>query len=308
MSERFSHIIPPEYEEMKKTLQDAIRPVLQQQEQFRDLFNVASLSLPKVYDYKTELSGITNVFLQNSKGLDDSFVELEKKIQTSLGQWILGNKEIFEEAKKLEEGFQYAKQRLLAEDSPLIVWGKFGWTISPGAQVKHFYYVPDSKEDADKYMNEIHNEKIQRKTIQLLRNCPFHSLKDIEEVEALYINGYYKSCALLMFSLIESLLLHTEQESEHPSRLKTGKNAIKYYEKMAKPEDCLKLAVQVLCFRASTEALNAFFADGDNLQNHNPVLNRNLCCHGVFWRDVNKTDCSQLILLYENMLLCIGMI
>lgn len=292
----------------QEKLLEALAPALQQQEHFKKIADAASASLPKINVDTYGISNTINNVLKYSSISDFSFSELEKQLQTSLSRWNSGYLEIAKKANDVQENYNFAVNLLLSEDSPLKVWGSYGWTISPRARISHFYHVPQSKEEADNYMNKIHDDRASMKTLDILKDCKFHNLKDIEEVEELYNNEHYKACALLLFSLIESLLLHTEKESEHSKRLKTGKGAIPYYEQMAKPDDCSELALRVLCYISSTKALQAFFADGDNLQNRNPVLNRNLCCHGVFWRDVTKTDCSQLILLYENMLLCVEMI
>lgn len=308
MIKQFSFPLPPEFEETRKKLLDALAPALQQQEQLRKVIDAASASFPRICINNHQISDSINNIIKYSSIPGWSFSELEKQLQTSLNRWNSGYFELAQKAIEAQENYNFAVNLLLLEDSPLKVWGSYGWTISPRARINHFYLVPKSKEEADNYMNKIHNDRASMRTIEILKECKFHNLKDIEEVEDLYKNEHYKSCSLLLFSLIESLLLHTEQESQHLNRLKTGRGAIPYYEQIAKPDDCSELALRVLCYISSTKALQAFFADGDNLQNRNPVLNRNLCCHGVFWRDVTKTDCSQLILLYENMLLCVEMI
>lgn len=121
----------------------------------------------------------------------------------------------------------------------------------------------------------------------------------------MFINEHYKACALLLFSLIDSVLIHAQDETQYEGNRKQGNSGIKKYEIIAKPTECQKLTTKVLYFIATTEALYAFFQNAPNFQNNNPVLNRHLSCHGMLQRPVNKIDCIQLILLYENMLHCV---
>ena len=106
--------------------------------------------------------------------------------------------------------------------------------------------------------------------------------------------------------LIDSLLIHTQDGTEFAGNRKQGNKAIERYKKLEEPDDCTLLSTRVLCFISSTAALSAFFDETPNFQNTNPVLNRHLACHGMLQRDVNDIDCIQLILLYWNMLHCVG--
>ena len=123
----------------------------------------------------------------------------------------------------------------------------------------------------------------------------------------LYDNGQYKPCALMLFTLIDSLLIHTQDNTQYANQRCQGNEGIKLFRELVEPEDLMQLTSRVLCFIAGVEALGAFFkSTGKNFQSNSPVLNRHLACHGMLQRNVNKTDCIQLILLYWNMLHSVG--
>lgn len=302
MSDRFP--IPPEMEELKKRIADAFEPALQQQKALQQMFDGASLSLPNLSSYKDQLPGLIHAISNGTINLDYSLFQFDKQLQSSLAWWEDQRKELARVAQEYQDNLEYAQRKLLSEDSPLKVWGMYGWTISPGAAIKDYYYVPKSKEDADKHMDEIHDDKATKKTIQLLKKCKYHSSQDIVEIVDLYNDTRYKACALMLFSLIDSLLIHTQDKTVYAVNRKQGNAAISRFEKLMEPDDCQEFTTQVLSFISSTEALKAYFDETPNWQNNNPVLNRHLACHGMLQRDVNKTDCNQLMLLYENMLHC----
>ncbi len=302
MSDRFP--IPPEMEEMKRQITDAFEPALQQQKALQEMIAAASLSLPHVGSLKDQLPGVVHAISNRAINMDTTLFQFDKQLQSSLAWWDDQRRKLARVVQEYQENVEYAQRKLLSEDSSLKVWGMYGWTISPRASIKDYYYVPKTKEDADKYMDRIHDDKAVKKTIQLLRNSDFHSSQDIDEIVNLYNDTRYKACTLMLFSLIDSLLIHTQDETIYAANRKQGNGAIARFEKLVEPDDCQEFTTQVLSFISSTEALKAFFDETPNWQNNNPVLNRHLACHGMLQRDVNKTDCNQLMLLYENMLHC----
>lgn len=308
MSDQFSLPIPPEYNDMKKKISDAFFPILYQQAKFKDIIKPASFTFPKIIELKNRYPGITQAVTDNSAPIRDYFQGINEQIHTSLSWWEETQKQVVEAARSLQDLIERAEQILLSEESPLKVWASYGWTISPGAMIRDYYVVPKSKEDADRYMSEIHDDDAIKKTIQQIRRSTFHSIQDIDDVEYLYNTGRYKACALLLFSLVDSLLIHTQDETKYAENRKQGNKGISRFEELVEPDDCQKLAFKVLCFIACTNALKAFFDETKNYQNRNPVLNRHLLCHGMLQREVNGIDCVQLMLLYENMLHCAGLV
>lgn len=152
-------------------------------------------------------------------------------------------------------------------------------------------------------MENIHDEDAIRLTFEELNRSSFHSEQDIKEVEALFYAGHYKACAMLLFSMIDCVIIHAQDGTEYTgNRWPGGKKAIKRYKDLTEPEDWPGFTTRVLSFISSIAALNAFFDTTNDFHNNNPVLNRHLTCHGMLLREVNRTDCVQLSLLYRNML------
>ena len=138
-----------------------------------------------------------------------------------------------------------------------------------------------------------------------LLKCSYHRRQDIDEAVSLYHNNCFKSCALMLFSMIDALLIHTQDSTPYAKNRKQGNNGIKRFREIQAPSSD-KTTLRLLQFSICVNALDVFFENTTNFENANPVLNRHLVCHGMLQRDVTQNDCDQLFLLYDNMLSCTG--
>lgn len=291
---------------LKDTIAQSCEPALERSKELAQIIIDATAGLPKLVSVDVKKPESLDRLLYGTT-MPDSWLQLDKKIDEALGWWRDGLKTLAVHAHELEQAIEKAHRILICDDSPLKVWGKYGWTISPGALLEDYCVRPVSKEEADKIMADIHNDEAIQITFGELHKSDFHSEKDLKEIETLFAEGHYKACALLTFSLIDSLLIHTQDGSTYDqNRRPGGEEAINRYSKLAEPKDSQQFTTRALCFIACIAALQAFFDKTKNFQNSNPVLNRHLACHGMLRRDVDRTDCAQLILLYENMLHCMG--
>ncbi len=292
--------------EAQRRIVEVIEPALQVQEKYRSMIEEAVGMLPKLHSLKNECPGIIKDISIGSVTIEDSFLQLESQVQSALSWWRDSRAELEKQAQEIQKSLEYAERKLLSAQTPLKIWGKYGWSVSPHALIRDYYTIPESKQDADRIMKRIHNSSAADAVIQSLRKSTFHSGEDIDEVIKLFNGRYYKSCALFLFSLIDSLLIHTQDETVFANNRKQGNDGVKRFKKLAEPDISDRLTQKLLCFISSTEALDAFFDSTENFENTNPVLNRHLLAHGMNPREVTRTDCKQLFLLYYNMLICVG--
>ena len=289
----------------QRRIAEAIEPALQVQEKYQSIMEEVAGILPKLYSLKNEHSGIIKDISLGSVTFEDSFLQLESQVQTALSWWRDSRAELEKHAQMLEESIEYAERKLLSAQTPLKTWGKYGWSISPHALIRDYYTSPKSKQEADRIMQRIHNSSAVDSVIHRLQKCTFHTEEDIKEAVALFNGRHYKSCALFLFSLIDSLLIHTQDETVYANNRKQGNDGVKRFKELAEPSITDRLTFKLICFTSSIEALGAFFDSTKNFENSNPVLNRHLLAHGMNHREVTRTDCKQLFLLYYNMLICV---
>lgn len=293
--------IPPEVAELRGRITDAFEPAISRNEELKRMLRDASAGLPKLPH--VEKPAAVEATLQGVNSFCDFWLELDQKMADMLSLWEESRRELESRAQEFDEVLERAQRILISDDSPLLDWGSFGWTISPRALVRDYYVRPRTKEEADRMMENIHDEDAIHLTFEDLSHGSFHSERDIKEVESLFYTGHYKACAMLLFSLIDSVIIHAQDGTEYAgNRWPGGKKAIKRYKDLAEPEDWPGFTTRVLSFISSIAALNAFFDTTTDFHNTNPVLNRHLTCHGMLLREVNRTDCVQLSLLYRNML------
>lgn len=293
--------IPPDVVELKEKIADAFEPAISRNEKLKIMFRGTSTILPKLVQFEKPTA--VKAILEGIDSTSGSWIELDRKMTETLSWWEERRKELEKHVRDFDEVLERAQRILISDDSPLLDWGYFGWTISPGAQIRDYYVRPKTKEEADQIMERIHDENAIHITFEELCRSSFHTEQDIKEVEFLFYEGHYKACALLLFSLIDSVIIHTQDGTEYEGKKRPGgEKGIKRYEELTEPVSWPGLTTRMLSFISSIAALKAFFAKPDDFKSDNPVLNRNLICHGMLLRDVNRTDCVQLSLLYKNML------
>lgn len=175
-------------------------------------------------------------------------------------------------------------------------WGQVGWTILPNAPINFYKSFP--KEDANRLaMNYCDKETI---------NSVFNGLmvkkinkKDLESAIFCYNNRQYKACALLLFSILDSILIKMQPKKSYR---KVGLGATSLFEKQLNEGSGEKQILLVGLYQINLlTGLYVFFAKGDNFIDEPEVINRNYVAHGMNKRDVRKRDCVQLILMVYNL-------
>lgn len=188
---------------------------------------------------------------------------------------------------------QYSEERKLQLLDSYEQWGKCGWSINPTAPWSQFNKPPESIKAANavalKYC------KNETEIFDKIRKCDRIKV-DFDEAIFDFEQRKYKSCALVLFTLIESSLIRTQKDSRN-----VGKGAINNAENRIESlrinsfYQMLMLANYIACLRKMFEGVKDFKPQPE-------VINRNFLCHGMLWRPVKRMDCMQLFLVYYNTL------
>ncbi len=190
------------------------------------------------------------------------------------------------------------------------LWGEYGWTMIPDLE---FCYLEDSPA-TQKYANKLALNYCDAETITNLFNITKTlngvKAKDYEEAVFNFKNKKYKSCAMILLSLIDAKLIRMQRkEDRNKGRRSTGFSAIKNIEKRIDAEENIeKKLLLFLLYKNLFACLKEIFANGDDFKTQPILANRNFVYHGMLHRSVYKRDCIQLFLLYYNFLMFFEMI
>lgn len=174
-------------------------------------------------------------------------------------------------------------------------WGRYGWTMHPSAAPNIFYTKPDNSNVAHKKMQAFLSKTYSDRLFSLLRK-DLNKTSDLESAILCYNNRQYKACALLLFSMIDSEIIHFQTNVQ---RSDVGTRAIKYVKQKAEEYD-ESAFIFVLHYANIIACLETLFESGHNFVKEPATINRNYICHGMARRSVRKRDCYQLFLLLYN--------
>ncbi len=319
---------------MLDSLEEAMKPLAEREAEYRQLFERCTQSIPRIAissivpdslavyesikapmaELGKQIAEMTGSMM-DYPGLKETAEQLgrlaiyavtDEPIVKSLSSWSEAGREIVKSLPDFSEILEEGESGFCFNVETVRRWAKFGWTLAPEATIVNYYAEPETKQEADEFICTIHNDDANERIMRELQNCHYHQERDINEAIDAYKHGLYKSCALMLFSLIDALLIHTQDGTEYAENRKQGNSGIKRFEKLKNPDLDASSSFLALSFVLCVDALNVFFDSTTNFTNGNSVLNRHLLCHGMLNRPVSKTDCVQLFLLYENMLYCTG--
>lgn len=172
-------------------------------------------------------------------------------------------------------------------------WGQYGWTLNPVAPLKQLYSCPDNLRQANAEALRYCKDEI--KIFEAIRESK-RTKKDFDEAVYDFENKKYKSCALVLITIIESSIIRSQKKTR-----KVGKKAIENVEKRLEKIEIMGF-YQMLMMTNYVSCLKKLFEGADNFKPQPDVINRNFLCHGMLWRDVRRIDCMKLFLVYYNTL------
>ena len=188
-------------------------------------------------------------------------------------------------------------------------WGKYGWTMCDFVSYKEYFDEPKNILEADQRILKYCTSKeidafFDELEVKSVRK------KDIKEAVKCYKNKYYKASAMIMFSLIDSILIRKNlndfkkaKKNGEKVKLQTGVNAILSYKTKVENDSNVEAMIFDLFRKVSLfKALFTFFEDTDNFSKKFNIVNRNYLDHGMTSKPVRKKDCIKLFFIYDNLL------
>lgn len=185
-------------------------------------------------------------------------------------------------------------------------WGRMGWTYPPSAGISLFYTFPDDPNNVEEMASCWSSTEDMEELFSLLLKEDGGNQDDIEEAIFLFHNEKYKSCALILFSLIDAVFINC-QSMELNKNGNIKKRKIGYFgaqDILGKIDEKFhfeNLPI-VLSYFNLMSCLKTFFKSGEDFRTQPDVLNRNFVAHGMLIRKAERKDCVQVFLLYYNLL------
>lgn len=195
------------------------------------------------------------------------------------------------------------KQQFATERNAVHEWAHYGWTFPLEEDIDFFLSVPASKADADNQMNRFCSTDSLQRLWSITRGLPNCKKDDFGEAVFAFNNEKYKSCALLIFALIDAQLIHFQKEIHDVNNIKVGKGAITYFENRYQIDNVVDIPfLPNLSFFNVLDCLNEIYRGYPNFTGSPPIINRHFVAHGMATKPVCKKDCIQLFYLYFNLL------
>lgn len=182
-------------------------------------------------------------------------------------------------------------------------WGRLGWTLPPDAELSVFKYPPINGKDAYNRLRYCTNDASMEKLFEKMVAMPNLKKSDLKEAIECFKSKYYKSCCLILFSMIDSRLIRSQIDSDRNRNgfRPSGEKAVKkLFDRIEANHITDKMLFTMLDQVNLVEALKTFFSNGDDFKEQPKILNRNFLDHGMLYRKVNKKDCVMLFLLLYN--------
>ncbi len=248
-------------------------------------------------------------------GESPTFIRNLKEIQANLGQII--NTRIDWNAIVIP-GLSEDKKKERIE--AFRQWGAYGWTVIPHANFKYFNTAPTSSKEAnEKALSCFRTKKQMEEFWKAFDSVEKIKRSDFEEAIKDFDNRCYKSCAMMLYSLIDGRLIRlqggpkTENENLESAK-KTNRKPGRYSGAAAvnrinnKYNEVHEDDIKVCFFSNLTRenlfcALAVLYANGNDFKEQPAVMNRNFVDHGMLHRKVRRMDCIQLFLAYYNFLM-----
>ena len=176
-------------------------------------------------------------------------------------------------------------------------WGKFGWTVNSKATSAMFSMLPSTQTEADNIMQQYCTIENVAEMQQTLIEHGVNQ-QDLNEAFLCYKNGMYKASSLILFALIDNKLIglgyRKTKKNGIPGRLKVGESAAKTFYEQKQDDFAESFLFNNLWFLNIMECLVKLFADTNDFQNDEDMINRNYVSHGMSQRDVTEIDCFKV--------------
>lgn len=188
-------------------------------------------------------------------------------------------------------------------------WGEYGWTSIPMSDSTMFDKAPESRLYANKSALKVCTNAAVQQLITLTSEMRHCKKTDLFEASFDFDNRQYKSCSLVLCSLIDAKLVRLQKRSQlNGKRRDVGLPAVQYARKRAGAGVEEHMLLTLLFHANLFSCLEKVFEGGKDFKQQPLIINRNFLDHGMLTRKVTRTDCVQLFLLYYNILDLLEMI
>ncbi|MBR2408738.1 MAG: hypothetical protein IKB07_07245 [Lachnospiraceae bacterium] len=187
-------------------------------------------------------------------------------------------------------------------------WGSYGWTVMPDLPLSVFLDCPVDIKEANKLALSYCTNKDMEKLFDILRDMKDVKMSDLGEAIFDFKHKQYKSCALILFGLIDAKLIRLQQKDKNPNgkwRAVGQSAANKVLDNIKREQDLEKKFFLLLDYENILACLNIVFANARDFRKQPIVINRNFIDHGMMTKKVIRKDCVQLFLLFYNLLMFI---
>lgn len=230
--------------------------------------------------YNGTYSSIINTFKVNLEPL----INVQKEISSIFNDLEI-NKITEEEIKKYSK--KYAR------------YGKAGWTMLPSLN----YRLDNLKTNDIKYFDKYAYNLLKKEGEfeYVIKSCEIEKKNRtiFNEANKCYEEGKYRSCALLLFSLIDYKMTRFQKQRKCQN-IYIGKNAINYI-RQKKYKQINKYFFTSCSLSAIFSCLDVMYSSSNNFKERKYVINRNYLVHGYWKQKVRKVDCIKIYLLLWNI-------
>ena len=199
---------------------------------------------------------------------------------------------------KIPEISEERKQKLLDSYRK---WGSYGWTIIPTADDLLFDTPPKDKKEADRIGRQACKDT--EALFSKISNIRRIHVNDYNEAICNFRDRRYKSCALILFALIDSHLIRFQRKAETKGKDRSvGAGAVTKAKTRVGADDPENQLFCAMFYANLFTCLDQMFQKTGDFKKKLDVINRNYLDHGMLTKRVTRTDCLQLFLLYYNVL------
>lgn len=305
--ERFVCSLRKRTEDLGKQMVENLRPALQE---FSNAIKLAIPPIPKLV-ITPQLQESLNIVSKISKFYTDtiqtSLVSMAQVISDSINRIIpdytQAMKSLAQTMGKFADVFRsplLSDERKKELQVAFTQWGKFGWTLPPNADLELFYDRPNNEIEAFKIVQPYINKGGMQFVFDVLLQMKHIRKSDLKEAIANYEDKRYKSCIMILFSLIDARIIRLQETKEGKRRPSGYRGANKYFERVDADEMIEMSFADALYKYSILSSLSVVFEAGDDFKKQPHVINRNFIDHGMLHRNVTQRDCKKVFLLLYN--------
>ena len=226
-------------EDLTKQMVENLRPALQ------DLANAIKLSLPPIPklvitpQLQESLNAVSGISKFYTDTIQTSMVSMAKVISDSINRMLPDYSQtmnsLAQTMGKFAEVFRsplLSNERKKELQEAFTQWGKFGWTLPPNADLELFYVSPSDEKEAFEIVQPYIDKGGMQFVFDILLEMKHIRKSDMKEAIADYKDKRYKSCIMILFSLIDARIIRLQEKKKENDVLPDIKELISISRKL----------------------------------------------------------------------------